>query len=122
MCDHLSRWRLLLDLTLFDEVLPRTEGFVAGAGDDGDSEARLGVEPIENGICFPLGSVRKRVHGMRTVDGDKKDVGGGIGEDVVRCRWGFCLKHIRHGRMLDWICFCGRGRGGEGKEIAFREQ
>ena len=71
-----------LEAALLDEVLAGAEGLVASAGDDGNPQARLTVEPVEDGICFPLRGVGKGVHGFGTVDGYDEDIGCWVGEDV----------------------------------------
>lgn len=74
-------------LALFGEVLACAEGFVAGAGDDGDEEGGLVVEPGEDGVGVPVGVGGDGVALFGAVDGDEEDVGFGEGEDEVVARW-----------------------------------
>ena len=97
MCQHLSGLWVCFQPALLDEVLAGTERLVAGAGDDGDAEAGLFVEPVEEGVGFPVGSVGQGVHSFGAVDGDEEDVRGGIGEQVGGRRWWLGVQAVCHG-------------------------
>ena len=59
---------MCFDPSLLNEVLPRAESLVSGAGDDRYTEAGLAVKPVEEAVCFPLGGVWEGVHGFRAID------------------------------------------------------
>ena len=88
---------MYLDPTLLDKVLPGAERLISCACDDRYVEAGFVVEPVEKGVCFPLGGVWERVHGLGPVDGHEDDMRGGIGNEVGG-RWGrLCVEAACHG-------------------------
>ena len=97
MCHHLSGLWVRFGPTLLDEVLAGAERLVAGAGDNGDAEARLFVEPVEECVGLPVGGIGQRVHSFRAVDGHEEDVRGGIGEKIGGRRWRLGVQAVCHG-------------------------
>lgn len=64
-CGFLASIRNVL---LFDEVLSGAKG-LATASDHRDSQGGFRIEPLQEGIGFPMRGVGERVHALRSVDG-----------------------------------------------------
>ena len=96
MCHHLSWLWIRFDPSLLNQVLSGAERLISCACDDRHSETGLIVEPVEEGVCFPLRGVGEGVHGFGAVNGHEDDMRGGIGDEVVGCRWRLCVEVVCH--------------------------
>ena len=96
MCHHLSWLWICFDPSLLNQVLSSAERLVSCACNDRHPEAGLIIEPVEEGVCFPLCSVGEGVHGFGAVDGHEDDMRGRIGDEVVGCWWGLCVEVVCH--------------------------
>ena len=75
-------WRRFdLELSLLNEVLTSAESFLPSTSNDRDAQARLSIEPGENGFGFPVGDCADGVHATLAVDRYQQDVLGWVREE-----------------------------------------
>lgn len=94
-------WRRFdLELGLLNQILTSAESFLPSTSNDRDAQARLFVEPGENGFGFPVGVGGDRVHCILAVNGHEEDVRGRVGKNIGIGFWGLGLETGRHDKFL----------------------
>lgn len=93
-------WRRFdLELSLLNKVLTSAESCLSSTGNNRDAQARLFVEPGENGFGFPVGVGGDRVHCILAVNGHEKDVRGRVGKNIGIGFWGIGLEIGSHDKF-----------------------